>query len=175
MFIYNKKKFFNKIYFEVFKKSMLSLNDMNVTLTHYGAKPYIENNKERFVLSTYLFNLFFIEGALQSKYYPEYKTEISMIIDSMLSEISNRLSIDGGQALNAYMTVRNALSNESLDSDAARKIHPFYTSAVMYLFFTFKEEYKPEDLGYDIGAAEESVAKIFQSLINSVLIYLNAL
>lgn len=174
MLILNKKKYFNNIYFEIFKKSMLSIDDTNNLLTYYGAKPYIEEDKMKFVLSTFLFNLFFLEGVLQQKYWTKYKEEIIQIIEAMIDEISKRTSYENGKIYDVYDTIRKNLSDAALNNDRYKDINPLYIAAIYYLQFTFHDDYT-EKIGYDDGEVETAISKLFQTLINNTQTYLHSL
>lgn len=173
MFILNKRKYFNEIYFEIFKKSMISIDDMNNVLTYYGAKPYIEQSKMKFVLSTFLFNLFFIEGALQKKFFPKYKEEIRLIVEAMLDEISKRTSFENGKVYDIYGTVRQTLGELALNDEKVKDVNPLLLAAIWYIHFTFKDEYKPEELNNGVGEAEHAIAKVFQYTMRETMAYLD--
>ena len=173
MFILNKRKYFNDIYVEIFKNTMISIDDMNNVLTYYSAKPYIEQNKMKFVLSTFLFDLFFVEGALQQKYYPKYKEEIRLIVEAMLDEISNRTSFEKGKVYDVYGTVRKTLGDMALNDSHLKDVNPTFLAAVWYIQFTFKNEYKPDELGYREFEAETAIAKVFEHIMRETLTYLN--
>ena len=174
MLIINKKKYFNEIYTELFKKNMRAIDDMNNLLTYYGAKPHIEKDKYKFILATYLFNLFFLEGALQSKYLPQYQKEVSQIIEASLSEIARRINYEQGKVFHAYLSVRKKLGDMALD-DHFTDINPTYIASIWYLIFVFNEEYKPEELGYEAGEVETVISTAYHYLINDTVSYLDSL
>ena len=174
MFIFGKKKFFNEIYFEVFKKAMLAVDDTNNILTYYGAKTNVEENKIKFVLSTYLFNLYFIEGPLQKKYWSNYNKEVNQIIDAMIVEIANRTGYTTEQLLSVYSTIRNNLQEAVLNDEKLKDVNPLFVAAIYYLQFTFKDTYDPEKLGYHSGEVETAIAKVFENTMKETILYLDS-
>ncbi|MBQ9929602.1 MAG: hypothetical protein IJO72_02345 [Oscillospiraceae bacterium] len=174
MFILGKKKYFNEIYFEVFKKVMLAVDDTNNILTYYGAKPNIEENKVKFVLSTYLYNLYFVEASLQSKYWSNYKKEINQIIEAMIVEIANRTGYNAEQVFNLYTTIRTNLGDAALNDEKLKDVNPLYIAAIYYLQFTFKDTYDSEKLGYHSGEVETAIAKVFENTIKETIHFLDS-
>ena len=174
MFVFGKKKFFNEIYCEIFKKVLLAVDDTNNILTYYGAKPSIEENKMKFVLSTYLFNLYFVEGPLQSKYWSKYKKEVNQIIEAMIVEISNRTGYNAEQVFKVYTTVRTNLGDAALNNEKFKDVNPLYIAAIYYLQFTFKDKYDPENFGYYLGEVETAIAKVFENTMKETIRYLDS-
>ena len=174
MFLLGKKKYFNEVYFEIFKKAMLAVDDTNNILTYYGAKSNIEESKMKFVLSTYLFNLYFIEGPLQKKYWSNYKKEVNQIVDAMIVEISNRTGYTTEQSLSVYSTIRTNLQEAVLNDEELKNENPLFIAAIYYLQFTFKDAYNPENLGYSSGEVETAIAKVFETIMKETILYLDS-
>ena len=148
MIIFNKNKHFSKLIEELFNMSMKNIRELNVILTPYGAKPFIEKNKEKFVMISFLYLLFFQECSLQKKYYPKYKEEISTVLDSLIYHISERFNYNPQKISEIYFDIRKHLDNMSNDKMIA-EIGLYYGVAVHYLQHVFSDEYNVEDVCED--------------------------
>lgn len=173
MFILNKKKYFDKIMHTLFNNDMKIINTINELLTTYGAKPHIENDKESFVTITFLHILFLQEGLLQRKYYPKYKYEVSALLDTMIYEMADRCNYQPSKLRDFYLNLRRTLDQMSLETE--NNIDLYYAYAVAYVYDTFDEESKPEELGYEVGEVEEALAKVFQYVMIDSADYINSL
>ena len=72
-----------------------------------------------------------------------------------------------------YITLRNNLDAFPLDDGKFQGENPFGLAAVYYRLVAFDGEYKPEELGYNVGEPEAAIAKVFQSLWNDTDNYLH--
>ena len=158
MFIFNKKQHFEKVLTQSFNSSMTSVNELCELLMRYGAKIYIDADVDQFVVTTHLFNTYFVSRALRSKYFPKYTDDCSWVISLMTVEICNRLEMDFESISKAYLKISNVLTDISRD----KNINLFYASAISYLQLVFNGKYVPDELGYEIGTVEDEIAKVFQ-------------
>lgn len=158
MFILNKKQHFEKVLAQAFNSSMTCVNELCELLMKHSAKDYIEADVDQFVVTTHLFNTYFVSRALRFKYFPEYIDDCSWVISLMTVEICNRLEMNFESISKVYLKISNALTDLSRD----KNINLFYASAISYLLLVFNGKYVPDECGYEIGAVEDEVAKVFQ-------------
>ena len=171
MFIWNKNKHFSKIIVEFFNNSMADIRELNVILTSFGAKPIIEADKEKFVLKTFLFLMFFQECALQKKYYPKYKEEVSVVLDAMIYKIADRYHYIPQKLTDGYLGLRKLLDNMT-NVEQVVEIGLYYIVAVGYLQMTFSGKYNPGDVGIYDDRVEYALANFFQRVTRDNMNYL---
>lgn len=171
MFIWNKNKHFNKVTEDLFNRSMADIRELNVILTPFGTKPYIENDKEFFVLNTFLYLLFFQEGALRKKYSAKYEYEVAVVLDVLIYQIADRFHHSPQKVKEGYLKLRKVLSALSEDEEIA-KVGLYYGPAFSYLHTTFSGEYNPENVGIYDGRVEYTVANFFQRAMRDNMRYL---
>lgn len=171
MIILNKNKHFNQVIEDMFNMSMADIRELNLILTPCGAKVHIEKDKEKFVMVTFLYLLFFQECALQKKYYPKYKREASAVIDSMIFHIAHRFNYDEKKITSIYLDVRKMLNDLSNDKKVL-EIGLYYGVAVHYLQFAFSGEYNVEDGIYDDDTPYVKVGQFFQRVMTDATEYL---
>ena len=162
--ILNKKKYFFDLTYTALNLSMKSINEMNVVITKYKAKPFIEKDKELFVLSTHLFTQFFIESVLQHKYWEKYKDYGSMMLDLMIEEICNRLKIKDIPAVTQrYLEARAIL--DDIGRMPEEDVPHFFAAAMVYIQATFGEEYTQIISDAHIGYLYADVSQVFAKLL----------
>lgn len=172
MFILNKNKHFDKIIVDFFNRSMADVRELNLILTPFGAKPFIERDKGMFVLNTFLYLLFFQEIALRQKYSPKYQKAVSVVLDALMYQIAERLNYNYHKVQEAYVRLRKILANLTEDEEVA-KVGLYYGPAFSYLHTTFTGEYNPENVGIHDGRVEFALANFFQRVMRDNMDYLD--
>lgn len=168
MFILNKKQHFSKVIIHAYNTSMTSVDKLCKTLSDYGAKPYIENNVDKFVITMHLFNTNLVARALLQKYSSKYADEISSVIASMIYEICNRLDFDFEPISGAYLEIGDILEDIVRNMGISSNTMLCRAVAIGSLHFAFNGEYNPEEQGYSHITVEDALSHIFQSFFAEI-------
>lgn len=171
MFILNKKQHFSKVIIHAYNTSMTSVDKLCKTLSDYGAKPYIENNVDKFVITMHLFNTNLVARALLQKYSSKYADEISSVIASMIYEICNRLDFDFEPISGAYLEIGDTLEDIVRNMGISSNTMLCRAVAIGSLRFAFNGEYNPEEQGYNRITVEDALSRIFQGFFAEIQNY----
>lgn len=173
MIIFNKNKHFDKIIVDLYNMSMANIRKLNILLTPCGAKRLIEKNKEKFVIVTFFYLLFFQECALQKKYCPRYKCEVVAVLDALINQIANQFNYDYSKLTCIYYDVRQMLDDLS-NNPNIEKVGLYYGVAVHYLQYAFSGEYNIEESIYEDDTPYVKVGEFFQQSLTAVIEHLDS-
>lgn len=169
MFIINRKKYFQQVYFKVTEKYIDALKNIENILMRNGAADYIDEDYITVTTLTFLFCLYFVEGALQHKYWPKYKTETSAIMDTIIQTMCKSMGLNYDKTRNAYFSVRTQISDVCFENERTEAYDPIYITAISFIIITFNNKYHPDELGYGIDTVETEIANVFRKLLNDCL------
>ena len=169
MFIINRKKYFQQVYFKVTEKYIDALKNIENILMRNGAANYIDEDYITVMTSTFLFCLYHVEGALQHKYWPKYKTETSAILETIMQTMCKSIEIDYNKTYNTYFNIRTKIGEMCLDNEQTKSYNPTFLTATLFLITAFDNKYHPEELGYGVGSVESDIARVFRKLMYDCL------
>lgn len=133
MFIFNRKKHFDKTYTLSFQALKSYSLNMTKFFTEHSAQLYIAEDIGKFSLYTFLYGLYFTECVLLKKYYPKYKSEVFAVIDSLIDLMSKRMNKDADYTFMLYGLTKRHLDNALKSAKISPGADPLLFAANDYL------------------------------------------